>query len=182
MPMPLFGGVGGPPPTLTGNREKPQPKGGPGPGNGGHRPTPAKPTQLLRRAAFQLQSAHSVFRLKVRQPSAMPPRKSPPRVNVVVTEEQLALLLEFARLDPDTRSASAFLRAMLDQATPLLRKTVPLMRAAAEELASNRAEVRTAITHFLSELHHADLLDEAPGAPRTERSEGGRAKRPASRG
>ncbi len=104
----------------------------------------------------------------------MPPRR--PRVNVDVTEEQYALLSELAHLDPETRSAAAFLRAMLDQVTPLLRKTVPMMRAAAEELDSGRQELRNAVDGFLAELHQADLLD-APGGARTERSEGARARR-----
>lgn len=105
----------------------------------------------------------------------MPSRPSP-RVNVVVTEEQHALLLELARLDPDTRSAASFLRAMLDRATPLLRKTVPVLRAAAEERDSTREELRNALSEFTAAIHQADLLD-APGDARTERSEGARAKR-----
>jgi hypothetical protein len=110
------------------------------------------------------------------------PMQMSPRVNVTVTEEQHALLLELARLDPDTRSAAAFLRALLDQATPLLRKTVPMMRAAAEELDTGRSELRSTIRDFISELQQSDLLDAAPGTARTERSEGARAKRRASRG
>jgi hypothetical protein len=99
-------------------------------------------------------------------------------VNVVVTQEQQALLLELARLDPDTRSASAFLRQMLDEVTPLLRKTVPMMRAAAEELDSSREGLRGPLRDFLAEVQQMDLLDpSAPGANRTERSEGGRTRR-----
>lgn len=93
----------------------------------------------------------------------MPPQLAP-RVNVTVTEEQHALLLELARLDPETRSAASFLRQLLDQATPLLRKTVPMMRAAAEELDTGRTELRSTIREFLAELQQTDLLDE-PGAP-----------------
>jgi hypothetical protein len=104
-----------------------------------------------------------------------------PRVNVVVTEEQRALLFELARLDPSVRSASAFLRTMLDEVTPLLRTAVPLMRAAAEELDTTRAEarekLRRPLADFLHEMNQMDLLDAPPGAQRTERSEGGRAKR-----
>ena len=99
----------------------------------------------------------------------MPPRSSP-RVNVVVTEEQHALLLELARLDPSVRSASAFLRALLDQATPLLRKTVPMMRAAAEETDNARGELRGLISEFLHEVDQLDLLDAGKG--RTERKRG----------
>lgn len=99
-----------------------------------------------------------------------------PRVNVVVTEEQHALLSELARLDP-TRSASGFVRELLDQVTPLLRKTVPLMRAAAEELDTGREQLRGALSEFLSEMQQLDLLDAArPGAPEPQRSEDGRTK------
>lgn len=93
-----------------------------------------------------------------------------PRVNVVVTEEQHALLLELARLDPTVRSAAAFLRAMLDQATPLLRKTVPMMRAAAEETDQARSQLRGLMGEFMAEMDQLDLLDARKG--RTERSEG----------
>jgi hypothetical protein len=111
----------------------------------------------------------------------MPPRSTSPRVNVVVTEEQHALLLELARLDPSVRSASAFLRTILDQVTPLLRKTVPLMRAASEELDANREALREPLREFLREMQQHDLLDVAPGAPRPQRSEDGRTKRRVSR-
>ena len=104
-----------------------------------------------------------------------------PRVNVVVTEEQHALLSELAHLDPSVRSSSAFLRAMLDQVTPLLRKTVPLMRAAAEELDINREALRAPLREFLAEMQQFDLLDAAPGAARPQRSEDGRAKRRSKR-
>lgn len=99
-----------------------------------------------------------------------------PRVNVVVSEEQHALLSELARLDPDLRSASSFLRALLDRVTPLLRKTVPLMRAAAEELDTNRDELRGALASFMEEMQQMDLLHPAPGARRPQRSEDARAK------
>ena len=108
----------------------------------------------------------------------MPESKLSPRVNVTVTAEQQALLLELARLDPDTRSASGFLRQLLDEVTPLLRKTVPMMRAAAEELDSSREGLRGPLREFLAEVQQMDLLDPSPpGAKRTERSEGGRTKR-----
>jgi hypothetical protein len=107
----------------------------------------------------------------------MPKGKPSPRVNVVVTEEQQALLLELARLDPDTRSASGFLRQLLDEVTPLLRKTVPMMRAAAEELDSSREGLRGPLRDFLGQLEQMDLLDTSePSANRTERSEGGRTR------
>jgi hypothetical protein len=109
-------------------------------------------------------------------------QKPSPRVNIVVTEEQHALLLEFARLDPDTRSASSFLRSLLDEVTPLLRKTVPMMRAAAEELDSSREKLREPLRDFLTEMDQLDLLDKsAPGAHRPQRSEDGRTKRRVTR-
>lgn len=82
-----------------------------------------------------------------------------PRVNVVVTEEQHALLSELRRLDPSIRSSASFLRTLLDQVTPLLRKTVPLMRAAAEELDTSRESLREPLREFMAELHQLDLLD-----------------------
>lgn len=102
------------------------------------------------------------------------------RVNVTVTDEQHALLLELARIDPDTRSAAAFLRALLDRATPLLRKTVPLMRAAAEELDTNREELRGAVSQFLVELQQHDLLEPprpGPGAPSGARAHGSKSRK-----
>jgi hypothetical protein len=108
----------------------------------------------------------------------MPERKPSPRINVVVTEEQQALLFELARLDPETRSASSFLRKLLDGATPLLRVTVPMMRAAAEEMDASREGLRGPLRDFIAEVQQMDLLDRAaPGTNHTERSEGGRAKR-----
>lgn len=109
-----------------------------------------------------------------------------PRVNIVVTEEQHALLSELASLDRKqgnkAASASGFVRALLDQVTPLLRKTVPLMRAAAEELDSNRESLREPLRDFMREMQQLDLLDApAPRAPAPSVSEGGRTKRRASR-
>lgn len=111
--------------------------------------------------------------------ASMPTRL--PRVNVVVSPEQHALLSELAKLDPDTRSAAGFLRQMLDQVTPLLRKTVPMMRAAAEELDTNREQLRGPLREFLREVDQLDLLEEAPRAARTERSEGVRTARRSTR-
>ncbi len=105
----------------------------------------------------------------------MPTRS--PRLNVVVSEEQHALLLELASLDPDTPSASGFLRQLLDQVTPLLRKTVPMMRAATEELDSSREELRVPLRGFLAAMQQLDLIDAPQGAPRPQRSEDGRAPR-----
>lgn len=106
-----------------------------------------------------------------------------PRVNVTVTEEQHALLLELASLEGV--SASGFLRAMLDQATPLLRTSVPLLRAAAEEREITRERALSMLEGPLRELKalglvdQLDMLDDLPsGANRTERSTGGRTGRP----
>jgi hypothetical protein len=98
-------------------------------------------------------------------------------VSFDVTEEQHALLSELARLDPDHRSAASFVRELVDQVTPLLRKTVPAMRAAAEELDTSRVQLRGALGDLMHELEQHDLLDAAPGAARPQRSEDGRAKR-----
>lgn len=104
-----------------------------------------------------------------------PPRY---RVNVVVTKEQLELLSELALLDPSVRSCSAFMRQMLDQVTPLLRVTVPAMRAASQQIDESRDQLREPIRNFMAVMQQMDLLDDtAPGDARTERSEGARASR-----
>ena len=90
-----------------------------------------------------------------------------PRINVVVTEEQRALLLELAELDPQTRSASAFLRALLDRVTPLLRTTVAAMRVAAQESDTARSELHG----LLAELATAMKQLELPAPSRSGRSE-----------
>ena len=101
-----------------------------------------------------------------------------PRVNVTVTEEQHALLLELASLDPDTPSASGFLRQMLDRVTPLLRQTVPMMRAAKNAHGEARGELREALQSFFAEIQQLELLDEAPHAPPARSvSEDGRSAR-----
>jgi hypothetical protein len=99
------------------------------------------------------------------------PKRQQHRVNIVVTAEQAALLKDLASLDPTTRSPAGFVRQLVDQVTPLLRKTVPLMRAASEELATNREALRVPLREFLDEMDQLDLLDETPphGAPRPER-------------
>ena len=87
-----------------------------------------------------------------------------PRVNIVVTEEQHALLSELAALDPSTPSAAGFVRQLLDQVTPLLRTTVPLMRAASQEMDSSREQLREPLRDFLASMAQHDLLD-APHSP-----------------
>lgn len=96
-----------------------------------------------------------------------------PRLNVTVTREQHALLLELASLDPDTPSAASFIRQLIDQVTPLLRSTVPLMRAAAEAQGSAREQLREPLAQFLGEMAQMDLLDApgGPGAPAPQRRE-----------
>ncbi len=110
----------------------------------------------------------------------MPTRAAPPRVNVVVTKEQHALLLELASLEPGM-SASGFLRELLNRVTPLLRKTVPMMRAAAQARGEASQELKEAVGSFLAEMQQLELLDApaAPGAPEPQRvaSEDGRATR-----
>lgn len=113
----------------------------------------------------------------------MPVRRTP-RVNVVVSKEQHDLLLELASLDPNTRSASSFVRQMIDQVTPLLRATVPMMRAAAQEmrehsddLAHIRKKLHEPIANFSAVLDQMELPVDAPSAARTERSDGARRRR-----
>lgn len=100
-----------------------------------------------------------------------------PRVNVTVTEEQHALLLELAALNGG--SAAGYLRQMLDQATPLLRAVLPAIRSATEEMNTAQDSLNTILRAAQEaglRVEQPDLLDSAnSGAPRTERSEGGRA-------
>jgi hypothetical protein len=100
-----------------------------------------------------------------------------PRLNVTVTREQHALLLELASLDPDTPSAASFIRQLLDQATPLLRTTVPLMRAAKEAHGGAKETMREELRRFMAEMQQMDLLDPpaGSGAPAPQRSEERRA-------
>lgn len=114
----------------------------------------------------------------------MPTHK--PRLNVTMTEEQHALLLELARLNGG--SAAGYLRQMLDQATPLLRATVPALRMASEEMNVTREHAQQQLNDMLRALRDAgmkvqpDLLDEeAPSRPSTatpepQRSEDGRGR------
>lgn len=95
-----------------------------------------------------------------------------PRVNVTVTEEQHALLLEMAKLDRG-RSASGFLREMLDQVTPLLRSSVALMRAAAQEQDIAREELAGMMAGMQALMDQSALpLPPAPPSGR-KRSDGG---------
>ncbi len=101
-----------------------------------------------------------------------------PRVNVTVTPEQHALLLELASLQGG--SAAAFLRQMLDQVTPLLRATVPALRSATQEVNS----AQHGLNQILSAARDAGLDtqaylfdDPSPGPPAPSASEGGRTRR-----
>lgn len=102
-----------------------------------------------------------------------------PRVNVTVTVEQHALLLELASLDPDTPSASGFLRQLLDEVTPLLRATVPMMRAAKNAQGEAQETLREPLRAFMTQMQQMDLLDApaASGAPARSGSEDGRTTR-----
>lgn len=90
-----------------------------------------------------------------------------PRINIVVTEEQHALLSELAQLDPTTRSSAGFVRELLDQVTPLLRAQVPAMRVAAQEKNAAAESLREPLRAFLDQMEQMNLLDvlETPSAP-----------------
>ena len=106
-----------------------------------------------------------------------------PRVNVTVTQEQHALLLEMAQLDGG-RSAAGFLRELLDQVTPLLRVTVPAMRAAAQEHSNAKGELGAMVSQIQAMIGQPDLLDAPPAAraQRTAATSGARTQRTARRG
>ena len=106
-----------------------------------------------------------------------------PRINVAVTDEQHALLLELAKLQGG--SAAGFLRQQLDASTPLLRAAVPLLRQAAQETELTRQEAAALLQEPLRMLREMgldeqmDLLDDTvsasgDGSHRSERSERGR--------
>jgi hypothetical protein len=110
------------------------------------------------------------------------PSKSP-RLNVSITDEQHALLLELAALEH--RSAASFLREMVDALTPTLRVTVPILRHAANEVEMSQSQAREALKEpfaLLREmgvLGQRDLLDfnqvsdTVAAGKRSERSERG---------
>ena len=101
-----------------------------------------------------------------------------PRINVTVTEEQHALLLELAKLQGG--SAAGFLRQQLDAATPLLRAAVPLLRQAAQEAEIPREEAAKLLAEPLrlirevvgqADLYEAEVLvgRSSPAASGSER-------------
>lgn len=104
-----------------------------------------------------------------------------PRVNVSVTPEQHALLLEMASLDKG-RSASGFLREMLDQVTPLLRATVAAMRAAAQEQDNAREQLAGMMAEMQTLMDQRALpLPPASPSERKRSDVGARTARPARR-
>jgi hypothetical protein len=104
-----------------------------------------------------------------------------PRVNVTVTQEQHALLLELAALDKG-RTAAGFMRELLDQVTPVLRATVAMMRVAAQEQVNARSELvgMLAEVQALVEQRSLPLPPVAPSG-RTAATPGARSARPARR-
>lgn len=108
-----------------------------------------------------------------------------PRLNVTVTPEQHSLLLQLARINGG--SAAGYLRQMLDEATPLLRATVPTLREAAQQIEMTKVEAGATLKALMQAITETgvvtptDLIDIAddvarPGKDRTERSDGGLAK------
>lgn len=83
-----------------------------------------------------------------------------PRVNVTVTPEQHALLMELAA--SGGFSAAGFLRLVLDAATPFLREAVPAIRDAYEDeypdLDNELRDVFQAIFYELRDNRFADQL------------------------
>ena len=82
------------------------------------------------------------------------------RLNVTITEEQRALLMEMAKLEG--MSASRFVRGMIDKVTPMLRIAVPMLREAAKknELAQEDADrLLGRIFREATEASQLDLLD-----------------------
>lgn len=95
------------------------------------------------------------------------PAKSP-RVQVTVTEEQHALLLELGRMQG--RSASSYFREMLDTITPTLRHLVPLLRDATETI--EQAEWSAVLASLKSgDASHSPELDLPLRRSRTQRSQ-----------
>lgn len=87
------------------------------------------------------------------------------RVNIVVTNEQYALLSELATLD-EARSVAAIVRELVDQVTPLLRVTVPAMRAAKEELDTNRESLRKPLAEMVAAIEQLSLPEASSPTPR----------------
>ena len=109
-----------------------------------------------------------------------------PRVNVTVTEEQHALLLELAELNGG--SAAGYLRQMLDQATPLIRATVPALRMAADEMNTTRQAASEQLEALLDAIRQSgagiqpDLLDRVSRAAQAPQDASSSAPRARGRG
>jgi hypothetical protein len=85
------------------------------------------------------------------------PTKSP-RLNVTVTEQQHALLVELGALQG--RSAASYLREMLDVSTPMLVALLPVYRAAAKQEAMQPEALQLAIKDALAGVEaQRDQLD-----------------------
>ena len=108
-----------------------------------------------------------------------------PRINVVVSPEQHSLLMELGALQG--RSASSFIREMLDAAEPMLAAQLPLWRAVVEQAQAQPEILRKAIHQSLLDLqsnvdqldllkllvqHQPAISNDDGGEERTERSEG----------
>lgn len=103
-------------------------------------------------------------------------------MNVAVTPEQHALLLELASLQGG--SAAGFLRRLLDDVTPLLRTAVPALRGPAEETNSIRTKMEAALAGMRTAAHEQadetalyDLFDRASRAPDPPAAKRGRTGR-----
>lgn len=99
-----------------------------------------------------------------------------PRINVSVTAEQHALLLELASLRGG--SASGFLRMIVDQVTPQLRVVVPLLRSAVDEQKKTYEEGAQILADLIESMgptdtpNQPDLLDMAVRARDEKRPRG----------
>jgi len=71
-------------------------------------------------------------------------------LNVTVSEEQHGMLLELG--DLQHRSAASFLRELLDTATPILRATLPILRARSLAIEDQPAALEKSVTDALGAL------------------------------
>lgn len=88
-----------------------------------------------------------------------------PRINVTVTPDQHRLLLALGELEG--RSASSYLRQLLDQAQPVFEALLPVYLQAAQQAAETPEKLRQAIAAALAEIEHGksqlSLLDHLAG-------------------
>lgn len=82
-----------------------------------------------------------------------------PRLSVVVTEEQHALLTRLGALQD--RSAASFIRELVDTATPLFRALLPVLDAQAAAIEAQPAQLAKAVTEALQGVlgHDPDQID-----------------------